>query len=106
MAQLHRRLRASAFGDLVGIASWLTSRGYPIRKSALGEYVRANRAAIEAGGRPGVKRQAIDAPGAVEVRLRCLEIAALTADAANAIPSAITYARWVLDAEDSSGSGR
>ncbi len=35
-AQLDRKLKAAAFGDLVTIAAWLESKGHPIKKSAVG----------------------------------------------------------------------
>ena len=35
---LDRRLRASAYGDLEGLADWLTAEGHPISKSSLGTY--------------------------------------------------------------------
>lgn len=94
-AQLDRKLKAAAFGDLVAISAWLQSKGHPIKKSALGVYCQKLRERTESAT-PVRQAASIGAPVASVLRLLCLQSAARSAGSTSAIlKRAEAYAAWV-----------
>lgn len=97
--ELHGRLIASGFGDLVATAKWLTGLGYPVSKTAIYEYAKTNRAAIELSVAQHKRKLTAAARSAEEIRLRCLEAAAASGPAATTHMRAEQYAAWVFRGE-------
>jgi hypothetical protein len=95
--QLDRRLVASGFGDLVAIAGWLSDQGYPIGKSALGAYSKANRAHIESRVAAAGAADAGAADRLAAFRLRVLELAAAEPGPDDLITRAERLLAWVQD---------
>ncbi len=92
--ELNRRLVASNFGQVVQHAEWLTSKGYAIGKSAVGEYSKLHRSAIEA--EVSAKHTARGKKGEVAARLACLTAAASSGGSTSAVlKRAEMYATWV-----------
>lgn len=92
-AQLDRRLIASDFGDLIAAAAWLHSKGHQVGKSAVGEYAKRLKLELEAEAQTA--RAVREAPGAVALRLSCLQAAAQAPGSAVAVVKrAETYATW------------
>lgn len=75
--QLHDRLLASNFSDLVEVAAWLTAHGVQMKKSALAVYVRQNAADIRLEAHLRTALSARQLPKAAELRMRCIEAAAV-----------------------------
>lgn len=96
--ELHQRLVATAFGDVVETAAWLSAKGHQVGKTAIAAYGRANREAIVLDVwqmeriKSPVSRQLAD------IRLRCLEAAANNGPAKTTLARAAAYTAWVLDA--------
>ena len=97
--QLEARLRASAFGDLVSIAAWLTRRGHPVGKSAIGVYAKKCKRQLEVGSAAAAPM----AVNAAAIRLGCLHVAAQTGPATGLLRRATAYAKWAL--QDDKGQG-
>lgn len=94
-AQLDRKLKAAAYGDLVAIAAWLKSKGYPIGKSAVGVYSKRLQAAASPGGVQLLPQQPA-APSAAAMRLACLQSAARSpGSTATVLKRAEAFAAWV-----------
>jgi hypothetical protein len=98
-AELHARLYAANFGHLVATAAWLTSKGYPAKKSALQAYCTANREGIELAVAQSRRKATPAARHTEEVRLRCLEAAASTGPAVSTLKRAAQYSSWVFAGE-------
>lgn len=98
--QLDARLRASAFGDLVNISAWLTRRGHPVGKSAIGVYAMKCKRQLE-GASAATAPMAVNAAA---IRLGCLHVAAQTGPAAGLLRRATAYANWVLQLDQGKAS--
>ena len=96
-AQLDRKLKAAAFGDLVTIAAWLESKGHPIKKSAVGAYSKRLQAADAAeGGAQLLAQQQAAKQSAAELRLVCLQSAARgPGSTATVLQRAAAFVAWV-----------
>ena len=93
-AQLNSRLVAAAFGDIVAIADWLTAKGYPVGKSAVGVYAKKYRSEIEA--EVSARRSFGPARTTVAIRVACLTAAARSQGSTSAIVErAKAFAAWV-----------
>lgn len=99
--QLHARLLKADFGDLVALSQWLTKRGFPIAKSALGAYARRHRSEIEAEAQQGAAGATSHpaAPGELQARLVCLDIASRSGAASSVLERAARLLRWAKGQE-------
>ncbi len=93
--QLNRRLRAAAYGDTIAVADWMTSRGYPIRKSQVSAYAVTLRELDQ----KTVDARCVASP---EIRIReqellvaCLQIASQKGDSRTVLARAQRFVDWV-----------
>ncbi|UDF35597.1 UNVERIFIED_ORG: DUF3486 family protein [Shinella sp. XGS7] len=94
-AEIDRRLVSNGFGKLAELAAWLSSEGFPIGKSTLGAYSKAQRAEIEARVAASRMDQLKSANCLVECRLRVLEVAVLEPGPMDLIARAERLLAWV-----------
>lgn len=97
-AQLDRKLKAAAYGNLVAIAAWLESKGHPIKKSAVGAYSKRLQAADAgaSGAQVLLPQHVAAAPSAAALRLACLQVAASgSASTVAVLKRADAFAAWV-----------
>ncbi len=98
--QLHERLVQNNFSRYQETAEWLTGLGHPIGRSALYSYVWRHRADILVSAREQESPPTPEVSARVQVRLRCLEVAAKVAGP-KPTPAALTrqaseLLAWVL----------
>lgn len=90
--ELRQRLMRSNFGSYEDHAAWLKSKGFPISKSAIHRYAMEYATSV-------MSEQEVGATlSPVEVRLRCLEVAATfnqTASPGELIKHADDLLKWV-----------
>ncbi|WP_432719890.1 DUF3486 family protein [Jeongeupia wiesaeckerbachi] len=92
---LAQKIIENGYGNYVFLSEWLRDEGYTVSKSSLhrfGQELKTNKMESIADE---FFRSAVDSQALVELRMRCLESAAIT-NPDDAVQVAKRYLNWVL----------